>query len=78
MQNLTDEIQSGSKKVQSVRERVKSAALEVETLRIERAEEEKAVKICRVEEDDGRLVPLYDWWISRPSHPNFHVNLSSQ
>lgn len=61
MQNLGDEIQEQSKKVQSVKERVKGGGLEVESLRVERAELEKTVKLSKVDEDDGRLVPLYDW-----------------
>jgi hypothetical protein len=61
MQNLTDEIRSVSKKEQNIRDQVKVASLELENLRVEMAEEEKAVKMCRVEEDDGRVVPLYDW-----------------
>ncbi|KAJ7174265.1 hypothetical protein C8R46DRAFT_1174704 [Mycena filopes] len=60
MQVLTDDIEQAAKKVQSVKGSVKSGTQEVETLRAERAEAEKAVKVARVNEDDGRLVPLYD------------------
>ncbi|KAJ7047914.1 hypothetical protein C8F04DRAFT_1387065 [Mycena alexandri] len=60
MQVLTDDIEQAAKKVQSVKGNVKTGTQEVETLRAERAEAEKAVKAARVNEDDGRLVPLYD------------------
>ncbi|KAJ7477278.1 hypothetical protein B0H11DRAFT_1298592 [Mycena galericulata] len=60
MQVLTDDIEQASKKVQSVKGSVKSGTQEIEKLRAERAEGEKAVKAARVNEDDGRLVPLYD------------------
>ncbi|KAL0569000.1 hypothetical protein V5O48_012969 [Marasmius crinis-equi] len=62
MQDITDEIETVSKKVQEVKERLKSGALEMESLRAKRAEAEKNVKIARVDEDDSRLVPLYDWF----------------
>ncbi|KAJ7122966.1 hypothetical protein C8R44DRAFT_621744 [Mycena epipterygia] len=60
MQVLTDDIEQAAKKVQSAKGSVKSGTKELETLRAERAEAEKAVKAARVNEDDGRLVPLYD------------------
>ncbi|KAF7354818.1 hypothetical protein MSAN_01396200 [Mycena sanguinolenta] len=60
MQVLTDNIEQAAKKVQSVKGNVKSGTQEIESLRAERAEAEKAVKAARVNEDDGRLVPLYD------------------
>jgi hypothetical protein len=67
MQTLNDEVQSISKQVQGMKGRVKTGALEVETLRAERTEAEKAVKMSRVDEDDGRLIPLYDWYVLRSS-----------
>lgn len=63
MQTLHDEVQAMSKKVQSTRERLKEAGLELENLKIERAEAEKTVKLAKVDEDDGKLVPLYDWYV---------------
>ncbi|KAJ7667472.1 hypothetical protein DFH06DRAFT_1469435 [Mycena polygramma] len=60
MQVLTDNIEQAAQKVRSVKGNVKSGTHEVETLRAERAEAEKTVKAARVNEDDGRLVPLYD------------------
>ncbi|GLB45188.1 hypothetical protein LshimejAT787_2000930 [Lyophyllum shimeji] len=62
MQDLSDELQSVNQQVQEVKDQVKRGALELESLRAERAEVEKAVKMSRVDEDDGRLVPLYDWY----------------
>ncbi|KAJ7729686.1 hypothetical protein DFH07DRAFT_930068 [Mycena maculata] len=60
MQVLADNIEQASTKVQSLKGNVKSGTQELEKLRAERAEAEKAVKAARVNEDDGRLVPLYD------------------
>ncbi|KAK7061227.1 hypothetical protein R3P38DRAFT_2828283 [Favolaschia claudopus] len=60
MQALTDDIEQAASKVRSVKGNVKSGTAEVESLRAERAEVEKAVKAAQVNEDDGRLVPLYD------------------
>ncbi|KAF8068660.1 hypothetical protein FPV67DRAFT_1084729 [Lyophyllum atratum] len=62
MQLLSDELSSVQDRVQSLKDELKRGALEVESLRVERAEVEKKVKMSRVEEDDGRLVPLYDWY----------------
>ncbi|KAF9267824.1 hypothetical protein L218DRAFT_919570 [Marasmius fiardii PR-910] len=62
MQELTDEIEKVSKKVHEVRERLKGGALEMENLRVKRAEAEKTMKTATVDEDDSRLVPLYDWF----------------
>ena len=64
MQDLNDEVQSINKEVHEIKERAKTGALELESLRVERAEVEKAVKAARVDEDDGRLIPLYDWYVS--------------
>jgi len=63
MQQLTDKIQDVTSKVQAMKQQIKSGALEVESLKSQRAEVEKNVKQLRAEEDDGRLVPLYDWYV---------------
>ncbi|KAJ7499467.1 hypothetical protein FB451DRAFT_1358655 [Mycena latifolia] len=60
MQVLTDDIEQGAKKVQNIKGSVKNGTQELESLRAQRAEAEKAVKALRLDEDDGRLVPLYD------------------
>jgi hypothetical protein len=66
MQTLSDELQSNNKEIQAVKGKLKAGSLEVETLRVERAEAEKTVKASRVDEDDARLVPLYDWCVWLP------------
>ncbi|KAJ7087338.1 hypothetical protein B0H15DRAFT_950214 [Mycena belliarum] len=60
MQVLADDIDQGAKKLQSVKGSVKSGTQDLESLRAQRGEAEKAVKAARVNEDDSRLVPLYD------------------
>lgn len=70
MQTLSDEVQSVNKDIRAVKSSLKASSLEVETLRGERAEAEKAVKASRVDEDDARLVPLYDWCIY--PQPHYH------
>ncbi|RDB30645.1 hypothetical protein Hypma_005762 [Hypsizygus marmoreus] len=62
MQDLSDELQSINQQSHTTKEKVKRGTLEVENLRVERAEAEKAVKQSQVDEDDARLVPLYDWY----------------
>lgn len=60
---MTDEIETVQDKVREIKHTVKAGALEVESLRAHRAEVEKNVKSSRTDaEDDGRLVPLYDWF----------------
>lgn len=61
MQTLSDQVQAIKQKVKAEKQRVKAGAAEVENLRIEATEAEKAAKTTQVEEDDSRLVPLYDW-----------------
>ncbi|KAG6908926.1 hypothetical protein DXG01_002705 [Tephrocybe rancida] len=67
MQALNDELEAVNGQVQGVKEQVKRGVLDVEALRAERAEVEKAVKMARVEEDDARLVPLYSWYSASTS-----------
>ncbi|KAF8191756.1 hypothetical protein BJ912DRAFT_963498 [Pholiota molesta] len=62
MQTLNDQVQAIKQKAKAEKGRVKSGALDVENLRLEAAEAEKAVKSAQLEEDDSRLVPLYDWY----------------
>jgi len=64
MQTLNDEVQAIKQETKADKERVKSIALEVENIRIEATEAEKAVNVSQPEEDDSRLVPLYDWLAS--------------
>ncbi|KAF7331624.1 hypothetical protein MKEN_00042000 [Mycena kentingensis (nom. inval.)] len=60
MQTLSDTIAETHNKIAAMKGSVKADTQEIEKLRTERAELEKAVKAARVNEDDGRLVPLYD------------------
>ncbi|KAH6906673.1 hypothetical protein BKA70DRAFT_395481 [Coprinopsis sp. MPI-PUGE-AT-0042] len=62
MQDLSDEVEAKKKEVKTVKEKVKVGALEVEKLRIQQAESERAVESLNLEDDDNRLVPLYDWY----------------
>ncbi|KAJ7067782.1 hypothetical protein C8F01DRAFT_1115673 [Mycena amicta] len=59
MQVLSDEISEAKKRVAGTKGSLKNNTQEVEKLRAERADAEKAVKAARVNEDDGRLMPLY-------------------
>ncbi|KAG5649521.1 hypothetical protein H0H81_003317 [Sphagnurus paluster] len=63
MQKLNDELEELRAQAQTVKEQVKKSALEVENLRVERAELEKTVKLSQMDaDDDARLVPLYSWY----------------
>lgn len=62
MQTLSDQVQSVNKDIHGVKISLKAGSLEVETLRGDRADAEKAVKASCTVEDDARLAPLYDWY----------------
>lgn len=62
MQSLNDQVQAVKQQGKADKARVKSSTVEVENLRTEAVEAEKAVKAARLEEDDSRLVPLYEWY----------------
>lgn len=64
MQQLDDELQQVNTQVDTVKERVKVGAVEVERLRVERAELEKQVNAGQKEVQDGRVVGLYDWCVT--------------
>jgi hypothetical protein len=64
MQTLNDEVQAVKQQTKADKERVKSIALEVENIRIEATEAKMAVNMLQLEEDDNKLVPLYDWSVS--------------
>ncbi|KAK0473718.1 hypothetical protein IW261DRAFT_1503060 [Armillaria novae-zelandiae] len=64
MQELTDKIET---------DRVKGGALEVENLRIQRAEAEKSAK---VDVDDGKWLPLYDWFTASLTLHRSIINLT--
>ena len=61
MQTLNDEVQATKDQTKADKERVKSLALEVENTRMEATEAQKTVNMSHLEEDDTRLLPLYDW-----------------
>ena len=64
MQTLHDSVQEISKNAQTIKEGVKEGSLEVEKLRMQRAELEKTVKAIKVDDegdDSRRLKPLFDW-----------------
>ena len=63
MQTLNDEVQTLNKQTHALKEGIKKGSFELESLRMERAEVEKAAKQARVEEEDVRLVPLYNWFV---------------
>ncbi|KAJ7599128.1 hypothetical protein C8J56DRAFT_815512, partial [Mycena floridula] len=63
MQSLTDEIEAVHGTVRDLKHTVKAEALEVEGLRAQRTELQKNLNVSRQDaEDDGRLIPLYDWY----------------
>ncbi len=64
MQTLNDEVEVVKQQTKADKERVKAMALEVENIRIEATEAQKAVDMLQLEEDDTKLVPLYDWSVS--------------
>ncbi|KAJ4484572.1 hypothetical protein C8R41DRAFT_896468 [Lentinula lateritia] len=62
MQALTDEMQVVEQKVHSVKGKLKSESLEMESLKSQRNEVEKSAKKSESGfNDDRRFVPLYDW-----------------
>lgn len=62
MQTLEDKLQNLNEDIDGVKEKVKSGAREVERLRVERGEVEKMVKQNKSEEEDARVIQLYDWY----------------
>ncbi len=63
MQMLNDQVQDIKQRAKAEKGRVKTGTVDVENLRLQAAEAEKAVKSAQLDEDDSRLVPLYDWWV---------------
>ncbi|KAF9524662.1 hypothetical protein CPB83DRAFT_797617 [Crepidotus variabilis] len=62
MQQVSDEVQAVKHRHKSDKARLKEVSAEVEDLRIQAADAEKAVKMAQVDEDDSRLIPLYEWY----------------
>lgn len=63
MQMLMEKVQAVKQKGKAEKTRLKTGATEVENLRIEAAEAQITVKSTQMEEEDSRLVPLYDWYV---------------
>ena len=61
MQRLSDEVQSLKQKIKAEKATMKNAATELENLRSSAAEAKKTASLAQAEEDDGRILPLYDW-----------------
>ena len=61
MQRLSDEVQNLKQKIKIEKVKMKDTASELENLRSEAVEAEKVAKLAQVEEDDSRVLPLYDW-----------------
>jgi len=58
---LSDKVQDVKQKGKSEKSWIRSSASELESLRTNATEADKAVMMAQVDEDDSRLVPLYDW-----------------
>ena len=69
MQNLDDEMQDLNKRVSTAKEKLRGAKEEMELVRTERAEAEKAAALSteQLGDDDTRLLPLYDWSVCDPT-----------
>ncbi|PCH36230.1 hypothetical protein WOLCODRAFT_146165 [Wolfiporia cocos MD-104 SS10] len=73
MQTLMDEQQSLNEQIEQVKEKVKEGAKEIERLRLERAETEKAARAGKEEVEDSRVIGLYDWLtLSLAWHRSLH------
>lgn len=64
MQTLSDEVQTLKQRIKVEKGKMKHATAELEVLRSEAAEAQKLATAEQVEvEDDGRILPLYDWYV---------------
>lgn len=72
MQGLEDKLQTYNEDIDAVKEKVKAGAKEIERLRVERGEAEKMVKQSKSEEEDARVVRLYDWCVNLLDHHSLH------
>lgn len=61
MQQLSDKVQAATQRIKVDKAKLKEGTSEVEELRLQAVEAEKAVKMAQVDEDDSRLIPLYEW-----------------
>ncbi|KAI5118490.1 hypothetical protein M0805_003522 [Coniferiporia weirii] len=62
MTALDAQLSENAARVERVKEKVQDAARDVERLRVERTAKEEEVRQTKVEEEDDRVVELYDWY----------------
>lgn len=75
MQTLMEKVQEVKQKGKAEKARLKSGTSEVENLRMEAAEAQITLKNTQMEEEDSRLVPLYDWYVTiRPCCSNSYTS----
>ena len=63
MADLDAQISGNAARVDRVKEKVQNTAREVEKLRNERAVQEEEARQTKGEEEDGRIIGLYDWFV---------------
>lgn len=66
LQELDLSLQDLHKKLSGVKEKVKDGSREIERIRVEKGEVERTIREKQrdaMTEEDGRLVPLYDWCV---------------
>lgn len=64
MADLDTQISTKATQIDQTKEKVQNTAREVERLRIDRAAKEEEVRQTKGEEEDGRIIGLYDWFVS--------------
>ncbi|TFK46803.1 hypothetical protein OE88DRAFT_1667042 [Heliocybe sulcata] len=78
MQASDVELAELDKTVAEVKDRVKESARELEQLKLKRAEIEKEVKAVKVEVEDERVAPLYEWFTTSLAFMHSITGLASQ
>lgn len=63
MAELDAQISDNASRVEKVKEKVQDTARDVERLRVERAAKEEEVRQTKGEEEDARVMGLYDWCV---------------
>jgi len=66
MTSFDAQLSDNAARVEHVKTAVQDVARDVERLRVERAAKEEEVRLAKVEEQDERIVGLYDWCVSHP------------
>jgi len=64
MQTLNDALEAAKARKDELKDLAKSSASELESLRAQHAESQRLVQALQLEEDDNRLMPLYDWYLA--------------